>query len=138
MLSSKGVEELEDKTYLELMKYHYLSLKKRLILFPLIIARKDIVQIENKLNQIQFHLNSLKTINMTFGIKNNKKCTYRIQVNDESVYQKLIFLENVKKIIRWLATPIIIFLILLVHHIIKSYWNFLIMLIKLLKLKSLQ
>lgn len=121
MLSSKGVEELEDKTYLELMKYHYLSLKKRLILFPLIIARKDIVQIENKLNQIQFHLNSLKTINMTFGIKNNKKCTYRIQVNDESVYQKLIFLENVKKIIRWLATPIIIFLILLVHHIIKSY-----------------
>lgn len=129
---------MEDKTYLELMKYHYLSLKKRLILFPLIIARKDIVQIENELNQIQFHLNSLKAINMTFGVKNNKKCTYRIQVNDESVYQKLIFLENVKKIIRWLATPIIIFLILLVHHIIKSYWNFLIMLIKLLKLKSLQ
>ena len=115
---------MKDETYIELMKYHYLSLKKRLNSFPLIIARKDIVQIENELNQIQFHLNSLKTINMTFGIKNNKKCTYRILVNDKSAYQKLIFLENVKKIIRWLATPIVIFLILLVHHIIKSYWNF--------------
>lgn len=112
---------MKDETYIELMKYHYLCLKKRLNSFPLIIARKDIVQIENELNQIQFHLNSLKTINMTFGIKNNKKCTYRIRVNDESAYQKLIFWGNVKKIIRYLATPIIAFSILLLHYIIKSH-----------------
>lgn len=112
---------MKDETYIELMKFHYLSLKKRLNSFPLIIARKDIVQIENELNQIQFHLNSLKTINMGFGIKNNKKCTYRIRVNDEIAYQKLIFWGKVKKIIRCLATPIIAFLILLMHYIIKSH-----------------